>query len=191
MTDDNVRQMLLLAERLKEQHGGELDDAAILAVAEATGATPEYVRLAVRLLPEKKHGLGHHVRATFLTLEPDTRRHVISGVLATLCALLSVLSRPDWEASNLFGTVLLILLGLAVWNIGVSKDTRAAAISGALFGGIYFVAEALFTFIAKLLLTAAIIGHALDSLMLIPFVLGAGVIGMITQRIVSRLQRRF
>ncbi len=190
MTDDSVHQMLLLAERLREQHGGQLDDAAILAVSEATGATPEYVRLAVRLLPEKEHRLGERIRAAFLTLEPDVRRHVLSGLLATTCALLAVLSRPTWEAANLFGTLLLIALGLAVWNIGVSKDTRAAAISGALFGGMYFVADSLFTLLAKLLLPVAQIGSGLENLLLIPFVLGGGLIGILAQRIVSRLQRK-
>lgn len=189
MTDDGVRQMLLLAERIREQHGGELDDAAILAVSEATGATPEYVRLAVRLLPEKKTGVTQRIKGTFLTLEPDVRRHVSSGLLATICALCTVVARGlDDAGQNLVTTLMLIVLGLSVWNVGVSKDTRVAAVSGALFGGIFFVAESLFTLVGHLL--RAPVGSGLNSALLIFFIVGGGLIGMIAQRIVSQMQRK-
>ena len=83
LTDDGVQQMLLLAERLRESSGGVLDDAAILAVSEATGAPPEYVRLALKMRPQKKReSLGDKVRGEFLTLEPDTRRYVASVTAA-------------------------------------------------------------------------------------------------------------
>jgi len=76
LSEDGVQQMLILAERLRESSGGVLDDAAILAVSEATGAPPEYVRLAIKLRPQEKEGLTDRVRNSFLTLEPATRRYV-------------------------------------------------------------------------------------------------------------------
>ncbi|HJP82015.1 MAG TPA: hypothetical protein VJ835_00795, partial [Fimbriimonadaceae bacterium] len=54
ITDDGVQQMLELAERLRSANGGDLDEAAIQAVAEATSAPLEYVRLALRIRGEKK-----------------------------------------------------------------------------------------------------------------------------------------
>jgi class 3 adenylate cyclase/uncharacterized membrane protein (UPF0136 family) len=192
LSDDSVRQMLLLAERLREQHGGELDDAAILAVSEATGATPEYVRLAVRLLPDKrKQSIFNRIRSAFLTLEPDVRRHVLTTLIASGCALLDVLSRKtDGEA--LFGTLLLIMLGVGVWNVGISKDSRIALVSGAFFGGIYFVAESLFLFVANTLLRMAHpAGEAPSSFLLIPAVLGGALAGLVIQKVVGRMHGSF
>lgn len=187
LSEDGVRQMLLLAERLREQHGGELDDAAILAVSEATGATPEYVRLAVRLLPEKRQGLFQRLRSVILTLEPEVRRHVLSAVIATLCAMFTVLSLKLNE--NLFSTVALVMLGLGVWNVSICKDSRTAAISGALFGGIYFVADSLFLFITKFVFRNQV--PSMDSMLLIPFVLGGGIFGLLAQKIVGTMHGKF
>jgi len=190
MSDDGVRQMLMLAERLREQRGGELDDAAILAVAEATGATAEYVRLAVRLLPEKKQKLFGQLKAVFLTLEPDVRRHVLTAVIATLCALLTVLSISVRGGDSLFGTLMLIMLGIGVWNVSISKETRVAAVSGALFGGIFFVSHALFAWISALLRHRFGEGAG-ESLLLIPYVLGGGLLGLLSQKFVNKFQGKF
>jgi class 3 adenylate cyclase len=189
VNDDGMRQMLVLAERLREQSGGELDDAAILAVSEATGATPEYVRLAVRLLPEKKHGAFSRIRSAFLTLEPDVRRSVLSAVIATICSLFTVLGSAIPEAESLFGTLGLIMLGVGVWNVSVSKETRVAASSGALFGGIYFLAYSLFVVVINILGRLHIRG--MESLLLIPFVLGGGLLGLLSQKLISRAHTKF
>ncbi len=189
MSDDGVRQMLLLAERLREQHGGELDDAAILAVAEATGATPEYVRLVVRMLPEKKQKLLGHVRSAFLTMEPEVRRHVFTGVIATVSGLLSVLSMRVANGENLFGTLMLVMMGFGVWNVSISKEPRVAAISGAIFGGIFFVSQALFLWVGSLLHPFR--ESSAESLILIPYVVGGGLLGLLSQRLVHRFQGKF
>lgn len=191
LSDDSVREMLLLAERLREQRGGELDDSAIMAVSEATGATPEYVRLAVRMLPEKKkQGFAQSIRSAFLTLEPDVRRYVLSALVATTCALSSVLAGHVIDGENLFGAIQLILLGVGVWNMSISKEARTAAISGAFFGGIYFVAQSLFTLFAEWVMRYHFKSHD-NSIMLIPFVVGGGFMGLISQKLVSRNQSKF
>ncbi len=191
LSDDSVREMLLLAERLREQRGGELDDSAIMAVSEATGATPEYVRLAVRMLPEKKkQGFFQSVRSAFLTLEPDVRRYVLSSLIASSCALSSVLARRVIDGDSLFGALQLIMLGVGVWNMSISKETRTAAISGAFFGGIYFVAQSLFWLFAELVTRIHLHGGE-DSIMLIPFVVGGGFLGLVSQKLVSRNQSKF
>ena len=150
LSEDSVREMLLLAERLREQRGGELDDSAILAVSEATGATPEYVRVAVRMLPDnkKQQSLFYSIRSAFISLEPDVRRHVISAFIAS-CALCSVLAAHVIDGENLFGALLLILLGVGIWNMSISKEPRIAAISGAYFGGISLSLESLFSLVCK------------------------------------------
>ncbi len=189
ISDDGVRQMLMLAERLREQRGGELDDSAILAVAEATGATPEYVRLAIRMLPEQKQKPLGQVRKAFLTLEPDVRRHVITGFIATVCALLSTFADSVRDGDTLFGTLMLVMLGVGVWNVSISKESRVAAISGALFGGIFFVSSAFFSWIAALLMHVH--GGGEQSLLLLPFVVGGGVLGLLSQKLVQKFQGAF
>lgn len=182
--------MLLLAERLREQSGGQLDDSAIQAVAEATGATPEYVRLAVRMLPEKKQKFFGQIKSAFLTLEPDVRRHVITAVVATISGLLSVLSANVRGGDSLFGTLMLIMIGVGVWNIGVSKEPKVGAISGSLFGGIFFVSNALFAWIGAIIMLRKDTSAG-ESLLLIPYVLGGGMLGLIAQKFVYRIQGRF
>jgi class 3 adenylate cyclase len=151
LSEDGVQQMLLLAERLRESSGGVLDDAAILAVSEATGAPPEYVRLAIKLRPAEKEGLGDRVRSAFLTLEPDTRRYVVATGTATALGLVEGLSRyfqiiADKTAGTanpigssqvqLFGVLAILLITAALYNAATGKDTKIAAFSGALFGGL-------------------------------------------------------
>ena len=99
MTDDSVEQMLILAERLRESNGGELDESAILAVAEATGAPVEYVRLAVKLRSEKeKRSFVANLRSQYRTLEPHTRRYVLSGAAAASAPIFRF--RPGSRAST-------------------------------------------------------------------------------------------
>lgn len=181
LSDDNVRQMLLLAERLREAHGGVLDDAVINAVSEATGAPTEYVRLAVRLLPEKKKSIGKQMSGAIMSLEPEVRRHVISGFLGTLCGLLS--SAAHATGQELFTTLMLIGIGMGLWNISVSRDSRVAAMSGALFGGVFFVATSLFEFLFKT-------GRTVPSPLLILAILGGALSGLALQKIVSRNRER-
>lgn len=181
MTDDAVRQMLLLAERLRESTGGELDDESIQAVAEATGAPAEYVRVAARMLPEKrKKGVFSNFRSAFLTLEPDVRTNVMSGLTATFCAGLHVLASVNKSpGDSFFDTLALIFLGLGLWNVSLNRDSRSAVISGAMFGGVYFVAQGLF---AYLLGTQT----SLPSPLLVMFLALGAFAGFTLQALVSR-----
>lgn len=71
LNDDAVEEMLALAERLRASNGGQLDELAIQAVAEATGAPTEYVRLVVKVRAEKeRRGLVSNMRAQYLSLDP-------------------------------------------------------------------------------------------------------------------------
>lgn len=183
LTDDGVQDMLILAERLREANGGVLDDAAILAVSEATGAPPEYVRLAIKLRPHKRKGsVTDKVRDTFLTLEPDTRRHVVSATLAT--AMAAAVSFGSWtgDTSGLYGTLSILIVTGSLYNVSVSKDSRTAAIAGAIFGCILFVALAIFGLFLKL--------QGVSEFLLIPSALGGALAGLILQRIVDAYRGR-
>jgi len=124
-----------------------------------------------------------------LTLEPDVRRHVLTALSATACALFEGLADVN-VGPTLFGALFLIFIGGAVWNIGVSKDSRVAAISGAFFGGIYFVGQALFIFIAQLLLRN-LAPSSPSSILLIPYVIGGGLLGLVAQKVVRKMSTWF
>ncbi len=158
MTEDSVEQMLALAERLREANGGELDESAIQAVSEATGAPIEYVRLAVKLRAEKekKTKIGN-IRAQFLTLGPETRRYVFSGIGAALGAMFSVVGTRLDQATetfngssySLFGMLGLLCLGLAAYNVSLARDSRTATMAGAIYGGGFYLMSALFSMLLQ------------------------------------------
>ena len=144
LSDDSVHQMLLLAERLRESNGGVLDDDAIQAVAEATGAPSDYVRLAARMLPEKKRTGLAAARSAVLEIDPETRRFVVSGLTGTLTALMYLLSQVySTNGQDFYATLMLLAVGLGVWNVAVSREKKTAALAGALFGGTFFLAQSL------------------------------------------------
>ncbi len=190
MTDDAVSQMLLLAERLRESIGRELDDESIQAVAEATGAPLEYVRVAAHMLPEKKkRSTVSTFRSAFLTLEPETRASVLSALAATFCAAFHVVAAVNQSPGNsFFDTIALIFLGLGLWNVSLTRDSRGAVVSGALFGGVYFVAQGLFAFLVSTL--GGVKLGSLPSPLLLLF-LGIGAFGgFIIQKIVGKYRTR-
>ncbi len=179
--------MLVLAERLRAENGGVLDDSAIQAVAEATGAPSEYVRLAVKLRSERaKDSFLRNARSQYLTLEPEVRRYVASGVAAILFALFFALG-GKLDAGDTYGVFKMVgLLALAVgaYNASVAKDGRVAAICGAVFGGGYFALSSVFDFMLRIPDTKV------DAWMLIPITALGAVAGVTLHKTVNKYRDR-
>ncbi len=176
--------MLVLAERLRATNGGSLDESAIQAVAEATGVPTEYVRLAHKLRTERqKKSFLSNARAQFMTLEPEVRRSVISGITASLCALLHVIEvRLTMGTANhyaVFDMLALVALTAGLYNICVSKDAKVAAIGGAVFGGGFFAMNALFSMFLG-------VPARIEALGLIGFTLLGAVAGLLLFRVVEK-----
>lgn len=187
LSDDGVDQMLMLAERLKTANGGVLDDAAVQAVAEATGAPVEYVRLAVKLRAEKhKTGAVGNVRAQFLTLDPDTRRLVLIGTTATICALLTAIENRLGTVVSNYGVlsmlgILAVTVGL--YGVATSKDNRYAMVGGAILGGGFFAMYAVFAMILQ-------VKVSIEPVALVPVLLGSAVGGFGLYALVSKYRRQ-
>lgn len=180
LNEEAVQEALLLVERIRESRGGDLDDEAIAAVAEATGAPLTYVRAAVlRHRPEKRPSLLQQVRNVFLGLDPDTRRHVFSGFLATDIAFLEALKARLID-NGFFGVAQIMLFALAAWNISLCRDSRVASVSGGILGGLAFAATSLFALIF------AVGRWQADPWLLIPFTLGGAFAGMIVHGLINR-----
>ena len=142
----------MLARRLRQSAGGELDDEAILAVAEATGAPVSYVRLAVSTMPEEKTSTPiDRVRTSFLAFDADTRRYVMSGILAFVMGLFFAISGSLGDRSGFTGTLAIIAILGAVWNCSVARGAKAAMAAGAIAAGLGFLMLALFTMLLGLI----------------------------------------
>lgn len=183
VSDESVQQMLLLAERLRESRGGELDDDAIVAVSEACGLPVDYVRASVGRLPETKTNRGFiaQLRHAILALDPDVRRHVASGFIAVNIGLLNVLAGRFGDQYGLMGVTAMLLMALAVWNFSVCRKPVTAMITGAIFGGLFFVSRSLF-------MLAVQSKDTVHSAVLIPFVLFGGLGAVAMQSVVAKLK---
>jgi class 3 adenylate cyclase len=184
LTDDGVQQMLDLAERLRAANGGELDESAILAVSEATGAPVEYVRLANRLRPEeKKRGFIHRLRSEYLGLDPEVRRNVLGGSLGVMFALASVLSViPRNSFVGLLGVVQILCVTLGIYLVSVAKDARSAAITGAIATTLGFIAATIFQPLFGV--------SGVEPTMMIPITLLGAIGSMVANMIVSKNRRK-
>ena len=185
LSDDGVQQMLELAERLRASNGGELDESAILAVSEATGAPVEYVRLAIRLRPEeKKRGWVHRLRSEYLGLDPEVRRNVIGTTFGIVFALAGTLSQVLISSFHGFlGVVQIICATLSVYLVGVAKDARSAAITGALITGLGFIAATVFQAVFA-------VRGSIDAALIIPLTIMGALGSMVVNMIVSKNRRR-
>ena len=181
--DDSVEQMLALAERLRVANGGRLDDAAILAVSEATGAPSDYVRLAIKLQADRQQKSAlSNIRAQFLTLEPDVRRYVVSGIAACATALLFAIEARTAvldQSYGVFAMLALIAFAGGLYNISVAKDAKVAGVCGAILGGGSWAMRAVFLFIFQ-------VGKHVEPLVLIPMAIGGAFGGVLVHRWVDR-----
>lgn len=193
LNDDAVEQMLALAERLQASSGGTLDESAIKAVAEATGAPEEYVRLVVKMRAEQsKAGFLTRLRSQYGTLDADLRIVVLSAVLGVMCAILNVL---DWVAVNysrilrdgssyaIFSMIAVLLAMVALANVARSQTSKFAFLGGAAF-------TTVFTFFHSVV--GMIVGARMDvsPWMLVPALVGGGIAGLVGRRVLERYRDR-
>jgi class 3 adenylate cyclase len=145
--EEGYREIQLLAQRLRVALG-DLDDMAILAIAEATGAPEAYVRLVANAPePTRRKTLFEQVRESFRAMTPEVRSTTFMAVLGTAAGLFTAVSTASSAASSFAGTVALIasLAGLAYAS--VAKTPAKAFLAGALLGGTAFTTASLFGFL--------------------------------------------
>lgn len=137
--------MLLLAERLRESHGGELDDEAILAVSEATGAPVDYVRIALQHRPkEEKLTVTKRLRGTYLGLKPEERSLVMAAAAGAGAGMAYALDSKLPYSNGLFTILMILVLVAGFFGVATRKDARMAAICGAVLGLVAVISSSLF-----------------------------------------------
>jgi class 3 adenylate cyclase len=178
--------MLVLAERLRASNGGVLDDSAIHAVAEATGAPAEYVRLLVKIKTEKEStSFLEKLRSQYQTLDAQTRRYVLAGFAAAMCALFFALAMKVHNMHEDFASEFLQIIGLVwitlgLYNPSTARDGRTAAIVGALFAGGAFTGYDVFGFIFRLN------ASAVEAFAVVPITLLGAVGGVLLNRVTNK-----
>ncbi|WKZ81157.1 MAG: adenylate/guanylate cyclase domain-containing protein [Fimbriimonadaceae bacterium] len=181
---ESTRQMLELIDRIQDRNQGELDDAAIMAISDACCVSPEYVRVtANRVQQGRRQDLKHKLKSISLALDPQDRRFVMSGLLGSTCALMTVLQAVTGDQYAVFGTLGLIGLGSALWNVALSQTARVATFSGAIFGLLFFISRSVFSM-------ALHADLAFESVWLVPFVLGGALGGLVLQKVVAANRER-
>lgn len=151
MTDEAVREIHMLTARLRADFG-ELDDNAIQAVSEATGAPEDFVRLAIRSAPDQEKGtLLDRTKGSFLAFDPDLRRYTMAGVTAALTGLALAIGPTVRDSSGFLGTIGLLGIIGGMWNCAVAKNKKVALLSGLAFGAVAFIVMTFFTFLFSLL----------------------------------------
>jgi class 3 adenylate cyclase len=156
MRDPMVLQALQLADRLREVKGEALESDEYFAISEATGVSEEYIRfLEQNKSTNTKRNFFDRLRSQFFALDSDTRRYVSSGLLATFFGLmLAIGAKLDSFTDavlhsnySVFQSIAYILAIGAAYNAAASKTTKAAAINGAIFGGMSFVLGSVFAMV--------------------------------------------
>jgi class 3 adenylate cyclase len=178
IADDRIHEVLNLAARLRSEAGGVLDDAAIEAVAEATGAPAEYVRIAVRTLDTpKRQSLLEKLRTQVSTIDSRLRSSVAVGGL-------SLAAGVAWSTSSLIavggqfaasvGALLVVAAFVAAWS---SRDRQASGVLGAVWGCLHF-----FSYQAVATIAALIPGvgtHEKPWILLFLYLIGGFAVGVL------------
>ncbi len=180
--EEELAEMLMLASRLKEAHGGELDDSAIDAVAEATGTPVEYVRLALSHV-RAKQSLLQRARSAILSFDPDIRRYVTSAWLATIAGLCTATAKTFGDHTSILGIITMLLVIGAVWNCSRAKDERVGAISGSLFGGLWFILSAAFLAVISIFLVTP---PGLSPFLLFAYLAGGALLGGLSKKLLNK-----
>ncbi|HWA83109.1 MAG TPA: hypothetical protein VG820_06750, partial [Fimbriimonadaceae bacterium] len=180
ISEDTVQQMLLLAERLRESHGGELDDEAIIAVSEATGAPVDYVRIAVANRPkDEKQTVTKKLRGTYLSLGPEERAWVAAGAMGAGAGMVYALNERFPHSNGLFGIFMILLLVIGFFAVATRKTSRLATISGAILGCVGVISSSVFGLLFGL-------GSSGSPWEILPITLATAVLGYGLQKLVSQ-----
>lgn len=180
---ETVDETIALVERLRASSGGTIDEASIQAISEATGAPTDFVRMMVlRHVGQNRRNVIASVQAQYMTLEPDARKYVITGTLAAVTALLSVLSLVTGgiaaATGGLFGMLALLAFCGGLWGVAASRDSRVAASSGAVLGGGYALMFALFAALLKN-------DIQIQPFVLVPAIAAGAVVGIFANRLLE------
>jgi class 3 adenylate cyclase len=136
--------MLELADRLRQEAGGVLDDEAIEAVAVATGAPADYVRIAVSSSSEEDIGqrqtLIEKIREFALAVDARLRRSLMIGSLGIGSGLFLALSRGLNNGSELTSSVAFAFtLGGLIYASMASARSLSMVLGAVLGATAYFM----------------------------------------------------
>lgn len=187
---DEVAEMLALAQRLRESSGADLDDASIEAVSELTGASMDFVRVALRSVDGKKRKpkFSERIRTLYLSLDPDLRTMVTGASIASGFGLAQSLSQAFSDPGGVVGVVSILLVLAGVANCSLARSKRIAAVSGAITGAAMVIMSAVFLAISSLFVNH---GIAVIPMMLVVYAALGAVGGSLAHRFFASRRTSF
>ena len=171
LRDPMVLQAIQLAERLRQAKGDELEGDEYRAIEEATGVSQEYLKFVeTQALTSKNRNFVDTLRSQYIALESGTKIDALTTVINS--------------RYGLFQTLSYLLIAGAIYNAANSKNSKAAASSGAIVAGAAFVMGNLFN---MLLLVR---GVDVEPFVVLPSIAGGAIVGYLTHSIVSRSKNK-
>ncbi len=160
--------------------------------ASEAGVSPEALRYLLRVLQGQRgsRSLWGRFLSQFRQMEQGTRRVVASGFVGSLAGLFAGMSAQWDDPSGLLTILQILLLGLGVWNLALTRKAELGALAGGVLGLAYWMGKAFFSAIWLLFsssLRTEIEGGMIIFVTLLGALLGA-VIGRNSERL---LQWRF
>lgn len=139
----HLQDLRTLLGRLQATSRTPLDDEAVEAVAEATGASTEYIRLAMQ--GGEKGSRTSSISEVYYSLDPVVRTPLAAAFIGAIAGLFSAIGRAINDPFQLWTMLMMITVAIAFVPVVRARDQRAAMIGGASFGGMVFFSTVLFT----------------------------------------------
>lgn len=138
--------MTLLAARLRQ--AGALDDAAVEAVSEATGAPLDLVRAVVLnsevSQPSRKENIVKRMRDSLLAMDSRVRRTAETSMMGVAAAFMGYFAGTVRVGDQLLRSVAILALIGGFVSASLARDRKTSGLLGGLCGLVYYFAYQLF-----------------------------------------------
>lgn len=170
-----------------QQTGQEVDDLTIAALAEATGAPQEYIRVALLASRQELTQKRTTLKDLYLSLDPLLRKLVTGTALGSLAGISMAFRRQGLDTGGLWGFFMVAPLIIAIYAAGVSATKRLAMVTGVAYGVGLFLAQA--TLITLIGMFRDVAGGVRPEFFIIGALVG-GAVGALAHEFVSKSGRK-
>ncbi|MCH8274966.1 MAG: adenylate/guanylate cyclase domain-containing protein [Armatimonadetes bacterium] len=167
-----------LASRLAAAGDEEEVEELLRRMADETAASPDTLRLALEIADKRRARLRTRWGRILLQLRQmdfATRRTVASAFLGSLAGLTYALGIQLGDPAGLATIAQIALVGLAVWNLALTRKKELGMLAGAALGASYWVGVAFFSGIIALFQPE--LRHEVDGWRIIPCFFIGGLLG--------------
>lgn len=168
-----------LESALARANSAEEVEEALRRYADEAGVSPEALQYTLRVLQGqwKPRSVWGRFLAQFRQMDYGTRRLVASGFVGAVGGLFAGMSAQWGDPSGLLTIMQVLLFGLGIWNLALTRRGDLGALAGGVLGLAYWVGTAFFS--ALWLLLSSTLRAEIDGMMIIPITLIGALLGAI------------